>query len=133
MEHLHSLIQAHAVPVSATILLKVLNAMRYMENWIFSIIADVIGFGMWLYVIIQSATLTGTVNLIELPMLLWYLATISNAIYGYGVWKVMYRRVAINGRVYLAKRKINIKRIARLRRTYRKMVWNREIDIAKNS
>lgn len=118
---------------AATILLKVLSAMRYMENWIFSIVADVIGFGMWLYVIIETLVATGTFSMVEFPMLLWYLATITNAIYAYGLWKVMYRRVAVNGRVYLAKRSISINKIAKLRRTYRKLVWNKQLDMAKNS
>ncbi len=118
---------------TATILLKILSAMRYMENWVFSIIADVIGFGMWLYVIIEIYITSGTFSMIEFPMLLWYLSTITNAIYAYGVWKVMYRRVAINGRVFLAKRSVNIKRVAKLRRTYRKFVWDKQIDMAKNS
>ena len=118
---------------AATILLKVLSAMRYMENWIFSIIADCIGFGMWLAVMVETYIATGVFSLIELPMLLWYLSTITNAIHGYGIWKAMYRRVAINGRVYLAKRKINIHKIAKLRRTYVKFVWKKDIDVAKNS
>lgn len=118
---------------TATILLKILSAMRYMENWIFSIVADGIGFVMWLFVIIETYTATGTFSMIEFPMLLWYLATISNAINAYGIWKTMYRRVAINGRVYLAKRKVKISKVARLRRRYRKLVWNKEIDMAKNT
>lgn len=121
------------IAFTVTIFVKILNGFRYVESWVLYIVSDVVSFIMWLYVIISTVTGGGALPLTELPMLLLYLACLSNSIYSYGMWKVMYRRVAVNGRVYLAKRKVNIKRIARLRRTYKEMVWNKQIDMAKNS
>ena len=117
--------------LACTLFQKVLNALRYKESWWFSIFSQLIGTGMWIQVIIQSSA-TG-LNLMELPPLLSTLACLSNAFYGYAIWKSMYRKVAVNGGEVLAIRKVNIKKIIKLRRQYQKLVWDKKVDIEKNS
>ena len=73
------------------------------------------------------------VNLSDLSMTVYYLACFSFDVYAYELWKSMYRRVAINGGVILAKRKVKISRIIKLRRRYKNLHWNKEIDVSKNS
>ena len=56
-----------------------------------------------------------------------------NLIYAYIMWKALYRRVAIIGGIILSKRNISIKRVIKIRRKFKNLHWNKEIDIAKNS
>ncbi len=117
-----------AISLSITIICKVLTAQRFMNSWIVGICGDIICLLMWGQSIIQSGFELG-----QLSMLVYYLACLSNDINAYGLWKNMYRKVAVNGGVLLAKRKVNIKKIAKLRRQYKNLHWDREVDTTKNS
>ncbi len=114
-----------------TIFNKILNGLRYKENWLFSILANVISVGMWIQVIITSSE--NGINLMELAPLVCTLANLVNGFYGYSMWKSMYRKVAVNGGEILAIRKVSIKKIIKLRRKYQTLIWNKERDIEKNS
>ena len=83
---------------------------------------------MWVQTTIQTGF-----SISELSMIIYTLACFTNDIYAYGLWKGMYRKVAINGGVILAMRKVNIKKIAKLRRRFRSLKWDKEVDITKNS
>ena len=71
--------------------------------------------------------------LADITMICYYLACFTMDIYAYDLWKAMYRKVAINGGVILAQRKVNIKKIIKLRRQFKNLHWNKKIDMAKNS
>ena len=60
-------------------------------------------------------------------------ACLTDGIYGYILWRGMYRKEKINGGKVLSKRKINIKRVIKLRRMYKNLYWNQSSDIIKNS
>jgi len=49
------------------------------------------------------------------------------------MWKAMYRKVAVNGGEIFAKRPVKIKKIIKLRHVYKKLVWNKEVDVSRNS
>ncbi|MBR2909738.1 MAG: nicotinamide mononucleotide transporter [Clostridia bacterium] len=117
--------------LALTLFQKVLNALRFKESWWFSIFSNLIATGMWIQVIIESSAVG--LNLMELPPLFSTLACLSNAFYGYAIWKSMYRKVAVNGGEVLAIRKVKIKKIIKLRRQYQKLVWDKKIDTEKNS
>lgn len=114
-----------------TILNEIMNGMRYKESWLFSILANVISIGMWVQVIVVSSS--SGLNLMELAPLVSTLASLVNSFYGYDMWKSMYRKVAVNGGEVLAKRKVKIKKIVKLRRKYQKLYWDKKIDMEKNS
>jgi len=117
--------------LACTIFNKILSALRYKENWFFSIATNIISVGMWIQVIIASSQ-TG-LNLMELPPLVSTFACLANSFYGYSMWKSMYRKIAVNGGEIFALRKIKINKIIKLRRKYQKLVWDKKIDIQKNS
>ena len=118
--------------LSCTIFNKILTGLRYKESWIFGIASSIISTGMWLMVMLSSINTTG-ISLMELPVILGMIACLSNSFYGYNMWKSMYRKIAVNGGEILAVRKIKINRIIKLRRQYQKLIWNKQIDMNKNS
>ena len=100
-----------------------------METYAVFNISDIIGIGMWIETMITTGFSVAT-----LSMIIYYLALFFNDIYGYSLWKAMYRKVAINHKGFLfARRKLKIKKIIKLRRQYKNLKWNREVDVSKNS
>lgn len=121
-----------AITLSISIVCKVLSALCYKENWFLTIIQACISLGLWTNVLVLSIT-SGTADLHNLPILVLYLAILTNATYSYILWCAMYRKETINGGQTFNMRPVNIKRIAKLRKRYKTLVWKKEIDVAKNS
>ena len=117
-----------SIALSISIVGKVMTAKRYMESYVLFLFGNIICLFMWGQTMIQ----TGFV-LADITMIVYYLACFTMDIYAYDLWKAMYRKVAVNGGVLLAKRKLNIKKIIKLRRQFRNLHWNKKIDMAKNS
>lgn len=114
-----------------TIFNKIFNSFRYKESWIFSIAANIIGLGMWGQVLIMSSQ--SGIDLMNMPQILASLASLTNAFYGYSLWKSMYRKVAVNGGEVLAIRRVNIRKIIKLRHVFKELHWNKNVDINKIS
>lgn len=117
-----------SVALMITIMGKILTAQRYMESYAVFVAGDVICMLMWGQTLLQTGF-----TIAQFSMIIYYLACLSNDINAYGMWKSMYRKVAVNGGIILAQRKVNIKRIAKLRRQFRNLHWDKQIDISKNS
>lgn len=117
---------------SLTIFNKILTALRFKESWVFGIASSIISLVMWAQVMIIGISSSGF-NIMELPVILSMFACLSNSFYGYSMWKAMYRKIAVNGGEILAIRKLRINKIIKLRRIYQQLVWNKKIDINKNS
>lgn len=117
-----------SIALAISIVGKVLTAKRYMESYVLFIFGNVICLFMWGQTMIQ----TGFV-LADITMIVYYLACFTMDIYAYDLWKAMYRKVAVNGGVLLAKRKVSIKKIIKLRRQFRNLHWDKKVDMAKNS
>lgn len=117
-----------AIALAITVIGKILTSKKCMESYAIYIFGDFICLLMWGQTIIQSGF-----NLSQLSMIAYYLACLSNDIYAYGLWKSIYRKIAVNGGVLLAKRRVNINRIIKLRRRFRTLKWNKKVDIIKNS
>ena len=107
---------------------KILGGARYMESWLFGIVQSALSLLMWC-----STVLSGAATVLDLPMIAVTLAVLSNNIYGYSMWKILYRRVAVNGGVILNKSPVSINRIIKIRRKYKHLVWDKQLDITKNS
>jgi len=117
--------------LTCTIFSKILNGLRFKENWWFTIALNLINTGMWIQVMVSAKN--GGISLIELPALVSTFACLTNSFYGYNIWKSMYRKIAVNGGEILAIRKVKINKIIKIRRKYQKLVWDKKIDINKNS
>ena len=111
---------------------KLLNGLRYLESWICDILACFSNLVLWAIVIFTN-TQSGF-NLTELPVLAIQLALLSNAIFAFIMWKIMYRKVAVDGKGMLyQKRELNINKIITLKRQYQKLYWNKEVDERRNN
>ncbi len=117
-----------SVALAISIVGKILTAQRYMESYVIFNVGSMICLLMW----VQTMLTTGF-EISDITMISYYLACISNDFYAYDLWKSMYRKVAVNGGVLLAMRKVKIKKIIKLRRQFRNLHWDKKVDIAKNS
>ena len=116
---------------TCTIFNKILNGLRFKESWYFSIISNLISTGMWVQIMVSAGS--QGISLTELPALISTFACLSNSFYGFNIWKSMYRKIAVNGGEVLAMRKIKINKLIKLRRQYQHLVWDKKVDINKNS
>ena len=117
-----------SVSLAISILSKILTSRQNMETWILCITNDIICLLMWG----QSIMVSGF-DLTQVSMIVYYLACFTNDVYAYSLWKSMYRKIAVNGGKILAIRKINIRRIIKLKRQFRTLRWNKKVDMSKNS
>ena len=117
-----------AISLTLSIIGKIFTARMNMEAWVLCITNDIICLFMWL----QTIFITGF-DLSQVSMIVYYLACFTNDSYAFSLWKSMYRKIAVNGGKILAIRKVNIKRIIKLRRQFNSLRWNKTIDVAKNS
>lgn len=115
-----------------TVFSKILSGLRYKENYLFSLASGVLQTFMWVEVIITNAN-SGSFDFSILPMVLYSLAVVSFDFQGYSMWRAMYRKIAVNGGEIFQLRKLNIKKIIKLRHRYQKLVYNEKIDTEKNS
>lgn len=107
---------------------KLLTAQQYMDSYVVFIASDIICLCMWLQTLI-----TTPFEFSSITMLVYYAACLSNDLFGYFSWKGMYRRLVVNGGVLLAMRDIKINKIAKVKRQYKGLHWDKDVDISKNS
>ncbi|MBR3885238.1 MAG: nicotinamide mononucleotide transporter [Clostridia bacterium] len=117
-----------ALSLTITIISKILTSKKFMETWILGISGSIICLLMW-----GESIITGGFNLAQVSMIVYYLACFTNDVYAYSLWKSMYRKIAVNGGKILAMRKVNIRRIIKLKRQFRSLHWDKKIDMSKNS
>ena len=118
-----------AITFSISVVCKALNALCYKESWFLQIVQSTISLCLWVSVLIAG----GLSDLSNLPMLVAYLAAITNAIYSYMMWRAMYKKAVVNGGRLFALRPLKVNKIVKLRRRYKTLVWNKQVDMAKNS
>lgn len=117
-----------AISLAISIVSKIFTARKNMESWVLCIVNDIICLLMW-----TQSIIVGGFDLSQISMIVYYLACFTNDIYAYALWKSMYRKIAINGGTILAMRKVNIRRIIKLKRQFKNLHWDKKIDMEKNS
>lgn len=110
----------NAISIAGCIVGDIARTKRYIETWFFYMLCNIGGIVLWALQIFAS----GNVSLAVLPAMISFMATLSNNFNGVYIWGVLYKNTHRNGGVYLAMRPVNIKGVAKLKRTYRKMVCN---------
>jgi hypothetical protein len=80
----------------------------------------------------QSIIVAGF-DISQISMIVYYMACFTNDLYAFSLWKSMYRKIAVNGGKLLAMRKVNIRRIIKLKRQFKSLRWNKKIDMERNS
>lgn len=117
-----------ALSIAVSIIGEIMIARCFMESYVLLYLGELIGLLIWVQSMLET-----TVTMEGITMIVYYLATFSNNLYGYYLWKDVYRKVAIKHGVLLNKRKLKIKKIIKIRRKFKNLHWNKEIDMNKNS
>ena len=123
-----SVLVISAISMAVSIIGEIMIAKRYMESYIFLYLAEFTGLLIWVFSMLETGFTTE-----GLSMVIYYMATITNDIYGYFLWKDVYKKVARKYGVIFAKRDIKIKKIIKLKRRFKNLRWTREVDTLKNS
>lgn len=114
----------NAVSILAFIIGMIIRMLRYIEFWFFDFLGNIFNVVLWV--------LASTSDLSSIPFVLSTISCILNGIYGYIIWKKLYHKSQVSKGVLLVKRKLNIKRIIKLRRQYQNFVFNEEINENQN-
>ena len=109
------------------IIYKYLSGQRYMEAYVLSIVSNIISIVLWVATFVSTGDSSAVIPIVSMVVCL------TDGIYGLILWNSMYRRDKVNGGKILSKRKVNIKRVIKLRRMYKNLHWNQASDIIKNS
>ena len=126
--HQTTALELGAVSLMISILSKIFIARQNMEAWILCITNDIICLLMW-----GQSIIVGGFDLSQISMIVFYLACLTNDMYAFSLWKSMYRKIAVNGGKILAMRKVNIRRIIKLKRQFTNLHWDKKVDMEKNS
>lgn len=116
------------ISLAISIIGKIFTARKNMESWVLCITNDIICLLMW-----GQSIIVGGFDVSQISMIVYYLACFTNDVYAYSLWKSMYRKIAVNGGKLLAMRKVNIRRIIKLKRQFRNLHWDKKVDMEKNS
>ena len=108
-------------------LAKVLSSLRYKEAYYMSLTNQVLTVALWISMIF----IAGPEN--NLMGVVMYIACISDSIYGIITWRGMYKHGKKTRGVILVKRPVKISNIIKLRRMYKNLHWDEQVDVQKNS
>ena len=117
-----------ALAISVSIIGEFMVAKRYMESYILLYLSQLFGMLIWLQGMLQTGY-----NIDSIIMITYFLATFTNSIYSYYLWRNVYKKAISGQRNALYKRKIKITKIIKLRNKFKELHWNKQIDMAKNS
>ena len=118
----------NAISIATGVIGNMMRNKRYIEVWFVWIICNIAGIAMWLMEVFEGGS--GELSLSVLPLILSYTSTLTNDFNGWAIWGIMYNKQNRADRVYLAKRKVKISRIARLKHQYRVFTCSETSDVA---
>ena len=93
----------NAVSIVSFLISMIIRMFRYIEFWWFDFIGNFFNVILWV--------LASTTDLSSLPMVLSTVSCIFNGVYGYIIWKKLYKKSQVSKGVLLVKRKLNINKI----------------------
>ena len=116
----------NALAIATGVIGNILRNKRSMETWFVFILCNLAGISLWACEAFASG---GAISLSVLPLMLSYASTLTNDFNGWAIWGAMRKKQLSVDRVYLAKRKVSIKKIAKLKTKYRKFTCTETSDI----
>lgn len=108
----------NAVSIAGCIVGDLARNKRFFETWFFYMMCNIGGIALWGC---QIFTTGDGISLAILPTMISFMATLSNNFNGIYIWNILYNNKHKNGGVFLAKRSVDIRKIVKLKRTYKKM------------
>lgn len=118
----------NAISIATGIIGGWLRNKRYIEVWFVYVLCNLAGIALWLSEVFAGGA--GELTLSVLPLILSYSSTLTNDFNGWALWAIMRKKQLTADRVYLAKRKVSVKRIAKLKNAYRKYTCTETSDVA---
>ena len=118
----------NAISIATGIIGGWLRNKRYIEVWFVYILCNLAGIALWLSEVFEGGT--GELSLSVLPLILSYTSTLTNDFNGWALWGIMRKKQMQSDKIYLAKRKVSVKRIAKLKEQYRAFTCRETEDIA---
>lgn len=100
---------------------------RYIETWPMFILGNMAGIALWACQVFFGGE---GISLSVLPLILSYSSTLTNDFNGWAIWAKMLKKQDSTDRVYLAKRKINVTKLAKLKQTYQKFRCAETSDVS---
>lgn len=117
----------NALAIATGVIGNVVRNKRYIETWFVFIICNLAGIALWAC---EAFAGGGGVSLSVLPLMLSYTSTLTNDFNGWAIWGAMRKKQNDTDRVFLAKRKVSVKNIARLKNEYRKFTCSETSDVS---
>lgn len=115
------------ISLAIGVIAKVLSGQRYMEAYQVMMLGNFISLALWISIIISGSVGEAPVQIVMC------LANLTDSIYSYFLWRGMYRKKKVNGGKLLARRNVKINKVIKLRRMYKDLYWDKEVDVNKNS
>ena len=110
----------NSISIIAFLIAMIIRVFRYMEFWWFDLIGSIAGVVLW---VLASAS-----DLSSLPFILSTFSSILNSIYGFVVWKKLYRKSLASKGILLNSHGVKISRIIKVRRRYQKLYFDKKIN-----
>ena len=110
------------------VVVKILSSGRYKEAYLMQMVSALLQMTLWISMMITAASFGNYAQ-----NLLVVMVNLADCIYGYIFWRSMYIKRTVNGGKLLVRRKVKINRVIKLRRMYKGLYWDKEVDISKNS
>lgn len=117
----------NAIGIATGLIGNMVRNKRYIETWFIYVLCNLAGIALWACEAFASG---GALSLSVLPLMLSYTSTLTNDFNGWALWGAMRRKQSETDRVFLAKRKVNVNKIARLKASYRKFTCAETSDVA---
>lgn len=111
----------NAISIMAFLIGTLVRNKRYKYFWYFYMIGNAAGALLWILV-------STNVNLGVVPNALSFFATLSNNFNGLFIWNKLFKETKKTEGVVLSKRKVNIKKVIKLKNTYATMLHNIEVQ-----
>jgi len=110
----------NAFSLTCFIAAMMLNAFRYVQTWYFDMLGNLFTLLLWIFV--SSGELS------SLPFVISTFAAFTNDIYGMFSWGRLLRKSKPSGGKILNMRPLKINKVIKIRRQYKELVWNKDID-----
>ena len=109
----------NALTIVTFIIAMLLRLFRCIEFWWFETLGNVFNIVLWV--------LASLSDLSSVPFVLTTISSMFNSVYGYIVWRKLYRKSQVSKGLLLVKREIKIDRIIKVRRQYRNLVFSDQV------
>ena len=113
----------NALTIVAFLIGMVVRVFRCIESWWFDTVGNAFNIVLWV--------LASMSDLSSVPFILTTVSSLLNSVYGYIIWRKLYRKSQASQGVILVKRKIKIDRIIKVRRRYKNLIFKDEIGYNK--